>query len=930
LGDTLTTEHRPTSSALGNAPAALPDFEPYHTIGVLGEGGMGIVYLAEQHQPVRRRVALKVLKSADAGSQVLARFASESQALALMDHPHIARIYDAGTTAGGRPYFAMEYVPGIPITDYCDRNLLGFRERLTLFQQVCQAVHHAHQKGVIHRDLKPSNVLVMLQEGAPVPKVIDFGVAKAVNQRLTEKTLFTEIGMLIGTPEYMSPEQADLTGLDIDSTTDVYSLGVLLYELLVGALPFDSKSLRKAGYAEIQRVIRETEPPKPSARLSTMGEAAQQAARHRRSDVRSLIRLLRGDLEWITMKALEKDRTRRYASAADFAADITRHLGHEPVTARRPEIGYRIRKFVRRHRGLAAAAATVAAALFIGAAVARLTTRQPPPVKVLQAERLTANTPELAIQAAAISPDGQSIAYSDRLGIHVRSVASGATRLLPATAGHTLMRWLPDGKSVQTKIDDAVEGTATMLVLLQGGAPTRVPVSDTFVVSPDGTHRATLSLDYRRISVQDVNGGNWRELLRMASDRIVDQFQWSPNGKQIAISSVKKVSDGDLTESDLELIDIANGQRHVLVAAEKKLAIGSIVWASPTRVILSIDEDLGVNIYNSNLWEIRLNRNGDAVPNGLHRLTAWTDCPIRSGSLSTDGKRLVFIRSVRQRDVYVAPLEEGGKRMGTPRRLTLDLRDDYPTDWTSDSRTVIFTSARNGMQGIFRQDLDKETAEQIVVMPGSQILARITSDGNSVLFKNYDPATRTNQLMRVPIAGGTPEKIPNTEHFGVSYRCAPAGLCIMGQKKGQEFIVSELDLAKGKGREIYRSSQVVDFYPSPDGKWLASSSGTGSATRIILRSSSTGAVVREIPLRGVTKLTSVHFSADGRGFFCGDGALNEIRELYVDLAGNTFLLWRQPGANTDTIIWGKPSPDGKFLAMPLLTDDSNVYTVEDL
>jgi serine/threonine protein kinase len=366
LVETLTTERRRSNASAGNGPAALPDFGPYHTIGVLGEGGMGIVYLAEQREPVRRRVALKILKSGDAGSTVLARFESESQALALMDHPNIARVYDAGTTASGRPYFAMEYVPGIPITDYCDRNLLGFRERLTLFQQVCQAVHHAHQKGIIHRDLKPSNVLVMLQDGKPVPKVIDFGVAKAVNQRLVERTLFTEIGMLIGTPEYMSPEQADLTGLDVDNTTDIYSLGVLLYELLVGALPFDSRTLRKAGYAEIQRVIRDTEPPKPSTRLSTMGQGAQEVARHRRSDVRTLVRLLRGDLEWITMKALEKDRTRRYVSASDFAADIGRHLASEPVSAGPPSLTYRLSKAVRRNRGKIAAVAAVLAALAFG------------------------------------------------------------------------------------------------------------------------------------------------------------------------------------------------------------------------------------------------------------------------------------------------------------------------------------------------------------------------------------------------------------------------------------------------------------------------------------------------------------------------------------------------------------------------------------
>ena len=337
LAETHTTDRRRSNASDGDRPATLLDFGPYHTIGVLGEGGMGIVYLAEQREPVRRRVALKVLKSGDAGSTVLARFESESQALALMDHPNIARIHDAGTTSTGRPYFAMEYVPGIPITDYCDRNLLGFRERLTLFQQVCQAVHHAHQKGIIHRDLKPSNVLVMLQDGKPVPKVIDFGVAKAVNQRLVEKTLFTEIGMLIGTPEYMSPEQADLTGLDVDLTTDIYSLGVLLYELLVGALPFEFCHAAEGWICpKSMRVIswRRSRPSLPTGSAPWVQRRRKSRATGR-SDVRTMVRLLRERIiEWITMKALEKDRTRRYASASDFARPISgRHLASEPVLA---------------------------------------------------------------------------------------------------------------------------------------------------------------------------------------------------------------------------------------------------------------------------------------------------------------------------------------------------------------------------------------------------------------------------------------------------------------------------------------------------------------------------------------------------------------------------------------------------------------------
>jgi serine/threonine protein kinase/WD40 repeat protein len=342
------------------------NFGAYRIVRLLGEGGMGTVYLAEQQHPIRRQVALKVIKLGMSTTEVMTRFDSERQALALMDHPNIARVYDAGVSALGRPYFVMEHVPGVPITEYCDRNLLGFRERLLLFQQVCQAVQHAHQKGIIHRDLKPSNVLVTLRDGKPVPKVIDFGVAKAVNHQLTEKTALTETGMLIGTLEYMSPEQAGLTGLNIDTTTDVYSLGVLLYELLVGALPLDLRTLRKAGDAEIQRVIREEDPPRLTTRLGGMGSAAQEVARRRRSDLHGLLRMLRGDLEWITMKALEKNRTQRYASASELAADITRHLASEPVSAGQPTLGYRLGKFVRRHRGRVAAAAALFLTLLMG------------------------------------------------------------------------------------------------------------------------------------------------------------------------------------------------------------------------------------------------------------------------------------------------------------------------------------------------------------------------------------------------------------------------------------------------------------------------------------------------------------------------------------------------------------------------------------
>ena len=338
----------------------------YKLLEKIGEGGMASVYMAEQKQPIRRRVALKIIKLGMDSKQVIARFEAERQALALMDHPNIAKVLDAGTTDTGRPYFVMELVRGVAITEFCDKNHLSTRERLGLFVSVCQAVQHAHQKGIIHRDIKPSNVMVTLHDGEPVPKVIDFGIAKAVNQQLTEKTVFTRYAQMIGTPEYMSPEQAEMSGLDVDIRTDVFSLGVLLYELLTGTTPFDAEYLRDKGYAELQRIIREEEPTKPSTKISTLGEAMIDVAKHRRTSPDLLQRLIRADLDWIVMKTLEKDRNRRYDSISEFVADIRRHLNHEPVLAGRPSTLYRVRKFVRRRRALVAAASTVAAVIVVG------------------------------------------------------------------------------------------------------------------------------------------------------------------------------------------------------------------------------------------------------------------------------------------------------------------------------------------------------------------------------------------------------------------------------------------------------------------------------------------------------------------------------------------------------------------------------------
>jgi serine/threonine protein kinase/tetratricopeptide (TPR) repeat protein len=343
---------------------------PYRILDKLGEGGMGVVYLAEQDAPIRRRVALKLIKLGLDTRQVIARFESERQALALMQHPNVAAVYDAGATEDGRPYFVMEYVEGVPITDFCDRNRLDIPARLRLFSQACDAIQHAHQKGIIHRDVKPSNVLVTSVDGPPAVKVIDFGVAKATTARLTEQTFFTQHGVLIGTPAYMSPEQADPFNPDVDTRTDVYSLGVLLYELAAGALPFDTSALLSAGYEEIRRKIREEDPPRPSTRVSSLGDASMAAARNRRTDPRTLQMELRGDLDWVVMRALDKDRARRYASPSEFAADVQRYLLHQPIEARPPQALYRLKKMVQRHRVAVVAAALVALSLTGGGVLA--------------------------------------------------------------------------------------------------------------------------------------------------------------------------------------------------------------------------------------------------------------------------------------------------------------------------------------------------------------------------------------------------------------------------------------------------------------------------------------------------------------------------------------------------------------------------------
>jgi tetratricopeptide (TPR) repeat protein len=394
----------------------------YKLLQEIGTGGFGVVYMAEQEEPVRRRVALKVIKLGMDTKEVIARFEAERQALALMDHPNIAKVLDAGATASGRPYFVMELVKGERITEYCDKHNLPTRQRLDLFVQICHAIQHAHQKGIVHRDIKPSNILVSMLDGTPVPKVIDFGIAKATGQRLTEKTFFTAMGDFVGTPAYMSPEQAEMTGLDVDTRSDIYSLGVLLYELLTGKTPFDPKELLSQGIEAMRRAIREEEPRRPSTRLTTMDQGElTTAAERRQTDAPKLVHAVRGDLDWIVMKCLEKDRTRRYETANGLALDLQRHINNEPVLARPPSSWYRFQKMARRHQTAFAAAALMAVVLVAATGISAWQAVRATRAETLAKQRLAESEAiskflTEVFQSPDPARDGRTITVAETLG----------------------------------------------------------------------------------------------------------------------------------------------------------------------------------------------------------------------------------------------------------------------------------------------------------------------------------------------------------------------------------------------------------------------------------------------------------------------------------------------------------------------------------
>ena len=530
----------------------------YKILEQIGEGGFGVVYVAEQREPVKRRVALKVIKLGMDTRQVVARFEAERQAVALMDHPNIAKVLDAGATEAGRPFFVMELVKGIPITKYCDQEKLATRERLDLFIKVCHAIQHAHQKGIIHRDIKPSNILVTLHDGVPVPKVIDFGIAKATQQELTEKTVYTQLQQFIGTPAYMSPEQAEMSGLDIDTRSDIYSLGVLLYELLTGSTPFDTQELLKSGLDEMRKIIREREPERPSTRVTRDlaarrgGEAGSAEGGAGRAEVRGQRSAIDSDLDWIVMKCLEKDRTRRYETANGVAQDIERHLKHEPVVARPPSVGYRLQKSFRRNKLVFTAAGVVALALVLGVVVSSWQA-----IRATRARRDEAAARVRADEAAGVA---------DRLRERAEKGEQNATESKLATEAY---------------LYDADMGLAQQALAM----------------NDLGRAKRLLNGHRPRPGQADLRGWEWRYLWRECrSDALSELCRYSnsvysvayaPDGKTLAVAGFVK--------GFVEIWDVPGRRRIATLQANE----GHLVAFSPRGDLLAANNDQG----GINIWQ---------------------------------------------------------------------------------------------------------------------------------------------------------------------------------------------------------------------------------------------------------------------------------------------------------------------------------------
>jgi len=903
---------------------------PYHLLQLIGEGGMGQVWLAEQKEPVRRRVALKLIKVGMDTREVVARFQSERQALAMMDHPAIAKVFDAGSTLEGRPYFVMEYVPGLPITTYCDEHKLTLRQRLELFIQVCEGVQHAHQKAIIHRDLKPSNILVTEIDGKPVARIIDFGVAKAAAQPLTPDTILTRLGSALGTLGYMSPEQADFAGAEIDARSDVYSLGVVLYELMAGSLPLD---FRKLAYDQVLRCLREQDPQRPSTRIKTGAGDSAITSQNRGADPSALVRQLRGDPDAIALKALEKDRKLRYAAASDLAADIARYLNHQPIRARPARLSYRARKFLRRHRPVVSVIFGAALVLLViagGVAMLEYGNRSERfNLENKQVTRLTADGKSGGL--IAISPDGRYVALvvsdAGEESLRVRQVATHTDIqiLPPKPGGFTGVSFSPDGNYLY--FDHTWEKNFNFNALYRvpslGGAPIQVhPLADTGAgFSPEGQQIAFAIGDPQnrlwQLEVSNPDGSKLRTLAAVPAEILwLPVPAWSPDGKNIALSIYQR---GTGQHSLLTLVSTTDGKLRNLLAGSPGEDFGQAVWLPDGRGLLLPIRGSTPDL-RGQIWFV-------SYPDGKRRrfTNDPTDYSLCCLSLSADGKTL----AVTQNDLIANLWLAQAQRLDGAVQITSGDPHPYAT-WLSNSTIV----TRDADRRLVLMDRDGRYVDRLAFQPAPSHFPSTCGDGRYFVYVSEDESGSSLWRAAAPHndTPGGPLRLSSGD-AAANPSCSPDGKWVVYDRASNKgYSVIRVSIQGGDSltlsQNAYYAGGPSTRRISPDSKMVAvdSEDWQGLPSKLDIRSLDTGT-----PLHSFVRPAELPFVFQ----WAPDGQSID----YVQTRDGVGNVWEQRltgGApkqlthfTSDQITDFDWSPDGKQLLTSRGHTSSNVFLLSN-